>query len=278
MSPTNFPSARSPVLRTRGVVVCSVTVRVGDCAVSPAGRASERTITWRRSTRATLEAMIEPKQEAQSFACRHRLGDVNPETTPVRAQSGVHQPARESRDATRGYVSRPLSHEPPLSRVREDDEGAIARARAEWMAGHGIRTADGQTALQRERIAPQPAATDEPQIHATRGADARIAAHVEEEPAEAVRPVGRNRIAYRRGDPRVRHDVVAARMFERRTHQPPRGGSLGIVARVERRVGDDGVVVALVDRRVGAPRLVVAENRPGIFDGHARLPLVAEFE
>src|SRR6266850_90847 len=72
--------------------------------------------------RCTLEPVIEPDCETQPFAGRDRLGDVDSESSPIDAQSGVHEPAREPGQSAGRNVARRIADEPALSRIREHDD------------------------------------------------------------------------------------------------------------------------------------------------------------
>ena len=142
------------------------------------------------------------------------------------------------------------------------------------MARHWIGTAEREPPLQRQRIAADPSAAHEPDVDPTRWADAGVVADIEKQPVEAIRP-GRDRVAHRRRDARVRHDVGAAGIFQARPHQPAGRRLLRIVAAVEDEPRGDRREVPFIDRRIRAPRLGIAEHGPRVLIGHARLPLVA---
>src|SRR5882762_1879475 len=101
MRATNRPSASRPVLCTRGTSLRSVTVSDGAggdaCAAAPAAAPDSRTQRGRTNLRRTLEPVVEPDREAQSFAGGHRFGDVQAETAPVHAEAQVGEPAPERR-------------------------------------------------------------------------------------------------------------------------------------------------------------------------------------
>src|SRR5882762_3236780 len=101
MRATNRPSARRPVLCTRGTSLRSVTVSDGAggdaCAAAPAAAPDSRTQSGRTDLRRTLEPVIEPDRETQSFAGGHRLRDVQAEPTPIHAEPQVSEPAAERR-------------------------------------------------------------------------------------------------------------------------------------------------------------------------------------
>src|SRR6266511_4965236 len=102
------------------MLVCSVTVSVGDWAAPTCGvRAEARAVAAHRSTR-TLEPVIEPDRQAQSFAGSDRLGCVDAESTPIDAQPHIHEPVVERRDPPRRQAVRSVADEPRLARVRED--------------------------------------------------------------------------------------------------------------------------------------------------------------
>ena len=162
-------------------------------------------------------------------------------------------------------------------RERAVGERVVARRGAERMAGHGIGTAERDAPLQRQRITAHPATTDEPNVDPASGADAGVMANVEEDAIEAIGS-GRDRVTEPRGDSGVGDDVGAAGILEGPPNQPPRGGFFRIVASVEDRAQGDRREVPFVDRRVRTPERGIAEHRPGILVGDARLPLATHFE
>src|SRR6267143_3816841 len=101
MRATNRPSARRPVLCTRGTSLRSVTVSDGAggdaCAAAPAAAPDSRTQSGRTDLRRTLEPVIEPDRETQSFAGGHRLGEIHTESAPIHAEPQLGDPAPERR-------------------------------------------------------------------------------------------------------------------------------------------------------------------------------------
>ena len=161
-------------------------------------------------------------------------------------------------------------------RERGIGERVVAGRGAERMAGHRIGAAEREAALHGQRIAADPPATGEPDVDAASRADAGVIPDVDKHAVEPI-AVG-NRIAHRRGYARVRHDVGASGILERRPDQPPRRRFFGIVAGVEHRAGGDRGEMPLVDRRVRAPFVGIAKHRPGILSGDARLPLTSQLD
>src|SRR5688572_18999583 len=73
---------------------------------------------WRR----TLEPVVQPYRKAQPFAGGDRFREIDAESSPVHAQSHIHEPAAERGKLVARYLARSVAHEPALSRVGEDDE------------------------------------------------------------------------------------------------------------------------------------------------------------
>src|SRR6266516_5493884 len=99
MSPTNFPSASSPVAWTRGSPLWRITVNAGCCALAGRGgtAAAHASSARRRNPALTSEAMVESQRESQGLARGHGLRHVDAEPTPVDAQSEITKPAPQGR-------------------------------------------------------------------------------------------------------------------------------------------------------------------------------------
>src|SRR5438093_876893 len=227
MRPTNLPSARSPVVWTRGTPLWTMTVNAGACA---AARGTVTAPSRARNARPglTSEAVVESQRESQGLPGGHRLRHVQAQPSPIDAEAQVGEPAAERRE--------------PL--------------------------------LQRQRIATDPAARENPQVHASRRAHSRVAAEIDEYAAEGVRAIGRDRAAHGCRDSRLRGHVLRTGVLEAGAQEPARGRVEPIVAGVEGDGAGERRVMPVVDRRVGAPRLVVAEHGPGIARSDGRLPVV----
>src|SRR3989441_10928800 len=102
------------------MVFCSVTVRVGDWP-APTRGVRARAMAAHQSRR-TLEPVIEPSRETQSFAGSHRLRDVHAESTPIDAQSSIDEPVVEAWDPPGWQAVGTVAHEPRLARVHEDHD------------------------------------------------------------------------------------------------------------------------------------------------------------
>src|SRR2546425_332219 len=331
MRPTNLPSARSPVVWTRGTPLWTITVNAGACA---AARETVTAPSRARNARPglTSEAVIESQRESRGLPGGPRLRDVHAQPPPIDAQAQVGEPAAERREPIGGQSAGPAADEPRLSRVREDDEVralereerlrafvlggrrairpvqrevtavlglsedhavagrqsgapergvddvAVARAVPEAVARERIGSPRRQPLLQRQRIAADPAAREEPQVHASRRAHSRVAAEIDEQAAERVGAVGRDRRAHGRRYSGLGGHVLRARVLEAGAQEPARGRVESIVAGVEGDGAGERRVVPVVDRRVGAPGLVVAEHGPGIARFYGRLPVMPRVE
>src|SRR5256886_16309614 len=87
---------------------------------------------------------------------------------------------------------------------------------------------DGQRLLQGQRITADPAAREDPQVHASRRAHSRVAAEIDEQAAEDVRAIGRDRAAHGRRDSRLRGHVLRTGVLEAGgPGTTPRGGGGG---------------------------------------------------
>src|SRR5205814_7489213 len=75
MRPTNFPSARSPVVWTRGTPLWTMTVNAGACA---AARGTVTAPSRARNARPglTSEAVVESQRESQGLPGGHRFRHV----------------------------------------------------------------------------------------------------------------------------------------------------------------------------------------------------------
>src|SRR5207249_531004 len=121
MRPTNLPSARSPVVWTRGAPLWMMTVNAGACAA-----ARETATAPRRARNArpdlTSEAVVESQRESQGLPGGHRLRYVHAQPPPIDAQAEVGEPAAECREPIGRQSTGPAAHEPRLSCIREDNE------------------------------------------------------------------------------------------------------------------------------------------------------------
>src|SRR5216117_3360420 len=327
MRPTNLPSARSPVVWTRGTPLWTMTVNAGACA---AARGTVTAPSRARNARPglTSEAVVESQRESQGLPSGHRLRHVQAQSSPIDAKAQVGEPAAERREPIGGQSPGPAAHEPRLSRIREDnqvralegeerlrafvlggrrairpvqrevtavlglgenhavarrqpgapergvDDVAVAGAVAEAVSRQRIGPPDRQSLLQRQRIAADPAARENPQVHASRRAHSRVAAEIDEYAAEGVGAIGRDRAAHGCRDSRLRGHVLRTGVLEAGAQEPARGRVEPIVAGVEGDGAGERRVMPVVDRRVGTPRLVVAEHGPGIARSDGRLPVV----
>src|SRR2546428_13165100 len=105
MRPTNLPSARSPVVWTRGAPLWMMTVSAGACA------AARETVTAPSRARnaspdLTSEAVVESQRESQGLPGRHRLRHVHAQPPPIAAQAEVGEPAAERRGTHGGTCVR----------------------------------------------------------------------------------------------------------------------------------------------------------------------------
>src|SRR5437879_1057881 len=125
MRPTNLPSARSPVVWTRGMPLWTMTVNAGACA---AARGTVTAPSRARNARPglTSEAVVESQRESQGLPGGHRLRHVQAQPSPIDAEAQVGEPAAERREPVGGQAPGPAAHEPRLSPTRQ---AAQARAR-----------------------------------------------------------------------------------------------------------------------------------------------------
>src|SRR5437867_9211620 len=121
MRPTNLPSARSPVVWTRGTPLWTMTVNAGACA---AARGTVTAPSRARNARPglTSEAVVESQREAQGLPGGRRLGHVQAQPSPLDAEAQVGEPAAERREPIGGQAPGPAAYEPRLSRICEDDQ------------------------------------------------------------------------------------------------------------------------------------------------------------
>src|SRR5205809_6839087 len=119
MRPTNLPSARSPVVWTRGTPLWTMTVNAGACA---AARGTVTAPSRARNARPglTSEAVVEPQRESQGLPGGHRLRHVQAQPSPIDAEAQVGEPAPQRRDPNGGQSPGPAAPEPRLSRLRDD--------------------------------------------------------------------------------------------------------------------------------------------------------------
>src|SRR5437773_10946612 len=111
MRPTNLPSARSPVVWTRGTPLWTMTVNAGACA------AAHGTVTAPRRARnarpgLTSEAVVESQRESQGLPGGHRLRHVQAQSSPIDAVAEVGDPADERREPIGRRAPRPAAHWP----------------------------------------------------------------------------------------------------------------------------------------------------------------------
>src|SRR2546430_17180653 len=115
MRPTNLPSARSPVVWTRGTPLWIMTVSAGACA---AAREAVTAPSRARNARPDLtsEAVVESQRESQGLPGRHRLRHIHAQPPPIDAQAEVGEPAAERREPIGGQSTGPPAHAAPPSR------------------------------------------------------------------------------------------------------------------------------------------------------------------
>src|SRR5216117_2750225 len=121
MRPTNLPSARSPVVWTRGTPLWTITVNAGACA---AARGTVTAPSRARNARPglTSEAVVESQRESQGLPGGHCLRHVQAQPSPIDAEAQVGEPAAERREPIGGQSPGPAAHEPRLSRICEDNQ------------------------------------------------------------------------------------------------------------------------------------------------------------
>src|SRR5213593_5121499 len=113
MRPTNLPSARSPVVWTRGTPLWTITVNAGACA---AARGTVTAPSRARNARPglTSEAVVESQRESQGLPGGHRLGHVQAQPSPIDAEAQVGEPAAERREPIGGPAPGPADRLPTL--------------------------------------------------------------------------------------------------------------------------------------------------------------------
>src|SRR3989449_254032 len=133
MRPTNLPSARSPVVWTRGTPLWTMTVNAGACA---AARGTVTAPSRARNARPglTSEAVVESQRKSQGLPGGHRLRHVQAQPSPIDAEAQVGEPAAERREPIGGQSPGPAAHEPRLSRIREDDQVRALRVKSDFAA------------------------------------------------------------------------------------------------------------------------------------------------
>src|SRR2546426_5445233 len=140
MRPTNLPSARSPVVWTRGTPLWTMTVNAGACA---AARGTVTAPSRARNARPglTSEAVVESQRESQGLPGGHRLRHVQAQPSPIDAEAQVGEPAAERREPIGGQEAPPAAPEPRPSRLRGGDQGPAlgggARLRGLGLRGRG---------------------------------------------------------------------------------------------------------------------------------------------
>src|SRR2546421_197234 len=83
-----------------------ITVNAGACARAGETAAAPTRVRTARPV-LTSEAVVESQREPQGLAGRHRLGHVQPESTPIEAQTEVREPTAECRQPGGGGRARP---------------------------------------------------------------------------------------------------------------------------------------------------------------------------
>src|SRR5438445_11016997 len=106
MRPTNLPSARSPVVWTRGTPLWTMTVNAGACA---AARGTVTAPSRARNARPGLssEAVVESQRESQGLPGGHRFRHVQAQPSPIDAEAQVGEPAAERREPIGGQSPGP---------------------------------------------------------------------------------------------------------------------------------------------------------------------------
>src|SRR5438067_9301400 len=120
MRPTNLPSARSPVVWTRGAPLWMMTVNAGACAA-----ARETATAPRRARNArpglTSEAVVESQRESQGLPGGHRFRTVQAQPSPMDAKPQSGEPPAGGREPSGGQWPGPPPHEQRRSRTPEAD-------------------------------------------------------------------------------------------------------------------------------------------------------------
>src|SRR2546421_9716083 len=106
MRPTNWPSARSPVVWPGGTPLWMMTVNAGACAAAREAVAAPSRAR-NASPDLTSEAVVEPQRESQGLPGGHRLRDVQAQSAPIDAQAEVGEPAAERGQPIGGQSARP---------------------------------------------------------------------------------------------------------------------------------------------------------------------------
>src|SRR5437879_13555439 len=97
MRPTNLPSARSPVVWTRGTPLWTMTVNAGACA---AARGTVTAPSRARNARPglTSEAVVESQRESQALPGGHRLRHLQAQPSPIDPEDQLAEPPAERRE------------------------------------------------------------------------------------------------------------------------------------------------------------------------------------
>src|SRR3989475_11742464 len=121
MRPTNLPSARSPVVWTRGTPLWTMTVNAGACA---AARGTVTAPSRARNARPglTSEAVVESQRESQGLPGGHRLRHVQAQPSPIEAEAQGGAPAADRRETIGGESPGAACPERRPSRIRADDQ------------------------------------------------------------------------------------------------------------------------------------------------------------
>src|SRR2546423_2492437 len=91
-----------------------ITVNAGACARAGDTAAAPNRVRTARPV-LTSEAVVESQRKPQGLARRHRLGHVQPESTPIEAQAEVREPTAERRQPVGGEPAPPATDEPRRS-------------------------------------------------------------------------------------------------------------------------------------------------------------------
>src|SRR5256886_8601074 len=140
MRPANLPSARSPVVWTRGMPLWTMTVNAGACA---AARGTVTAPSRARNARPglTSEAVVESQRESQGLPGGHRLRHVQAQPSPIDAEAQVGEPAAERREPIGGQGPRPpaprAARSPPRRGVQVWALEGEERPRALVLGGRG---------------------------------------------------------------------------------------------------------------------------------------------
>src|SRR2546423_14026453 len=95
-----------------------IAVTAGDCAGAGETAAARTTARTARPV-LTSEAVVESQRKPQGLAGRHRLGHVQPESTPIEAQAEVREPTAERRQPVGGEPAPPATDQPRPPRAPE---------------------------------------------------------------------------------------------------------------------------------------------------------------